>query len=154
VDNRLSGNTGTIRMRGVFPNPKGGLKAGLFARVRLPIGQPYQATLIPDEAVQSDQGRKFVYVVNGQSTVEYRPVELGQEIHGLRVIKKGLAGGERVIVSGMQRVRPKAEVQVKTQPPPQPPHASLGKLLKFDRPGRSATTGAGRPGAEPARPNG
>lgn len=137
VDNRLNGNSGTVRMRAILPNPDRILKSGLFVRVRLPIGKPYQAVLVPDEAVQSDQGRKIVYVVNAQNVVEYRMVELGQAIHDLRVIKKGLTGGERIIVSGMQRVRPKTEVQVKTQPPPKPPHASLGKQLSFDRPGQA-----------------
>lgn len=147
IDNRLNGNTGTVRMRAVLPNPDRVLKSGLFARVRLPIGRPYQAIIIPDEAVQSDQGRKFVYVVNAQNVVEYRTVELGQAIHDLRVIKKGLTGHEQVIVSGMQRVRAKSEVQVKKQGPPKPPHTSLGKLLTFDRP---ATAAGGPSGGKPA----
>jgi RND family efflux transporter MFP subunit len=126
IDNRFNGNTGTIRMRGIFPNPKHTLKAGLFVRVRLPIGKPYRPFIIPDEAIQSDQGRKYVFVVNGENRVEYRSVELGQAIHDLRVIKKGLTGGERVIVSGMQRVRAKSEVRVKAQPPPKPPSEARG----------------------------
>src|SRR5262249_37851771 len=69
VDNRLNGNTGTIRMRGVFPNPRGVLKSGLFARVRLPVGDFYPALLVPDEALQSDQGRKFVYLVDAENKV-------------------------------------------------------------------------------------
>ncbi|TMQ35707.1 MAG: efflux RND transporter periplasmic adaptor subunit, partial [Planctomycetota bacterium] len=105
VDNRVSANSGTIRMRGVFENPTGVLKPGLFVRIRLPIGTPYKAVLIPDEALLSDQGRKYVYVVNNKNEVVYRPVSLGQEIQGLRVIKKGVSMGEKVIVSGMQRVR-------------------------------------------------
>src|SRR5262249_42616921 len=67
VDNRVVANTGTIRMRGVFDNPKAYLKSGLFVRIRLPIGSPYQALLIPDEALLSDQGRKYLYVVNDKN---------------------------------------------------------------------------------------
>jgi RND family efflux transporter MFP subunit len=145
VDNRLSGNTGTIRLRGVFENPRHVLKAGLFVRIRLPIGQSYTATLIPDEAVQSDQGRKYVFAVvkkDDKEKVEYRPVELGQAISGLRVIKKGVSPGERVIISGMQRVKADVEVQPKPQDPPKPPSAS-GKQLTYDLPaGRPAGDGA------------
>jgi RND family efflux transporter MFP subunit len=133
VDNQVVANTGTIRMRGVFDNQQGTLKPGLFVRIRLPIGNPYKALLIADEALQSDQGRKYVYVVGANSEVIYRPVELGQEIHGLRVIKKGLADGDRVIVSGMQRVRPGAQVQVKMQGPPKKPESPLGRLLTLKR---------------------
>jgi RND family efflux transporter MFP subunit len=120
IDNRVNATTGTLRMRAVFENARGFLRAGLFVRIRLPIGTPYEAWLIPDEAVLSDQGRQYVYVVNDSNEVVYRPVTLGQEIQGLRVIKKGMAEGERVIISGMQRVRPKAEVQVKMQAPVEP----------------------------------
>jgi RND family efflux transporter MFP subunit len=129
IDNRVNAGTGTIRMRAVFDNSQGLLRAGLFVRIRLPIGSPYQTTLIPDEALMSDQGRHYVYVVNDQNEVVYHSVTLGQEVQGLRVIKKGVSLGERVIVSGMQRVRPKAEVQAKMQDPPKPPDSPLGRLL-------------------------
>jgi RND family efflux transporter MFP subunit len=138
IDNRVNVTTGTVRMRGVFDNPKGVLKSGLFVRIRLPIGKPYAALLIPDEALQSDQGRKYVWVVNKDNVVEYRPVKLGQAIHELRVIKapdkgqeanEGLAKGDRVIVSGMQRVRPGMQVQSTFQEPPKPPDSPLGRLL-------------------------
>src|SRR5262249_48404746 len=94
VDNQVSASTGTVRMRGVFPNPRGNLKPGLFARIRLPVGQPYKALLVPDEALQSDQGRKFVYVLNGKNEVVYRKVQLGQALQGLRVLKEGVAEGD------------------------------------------------------------
>jgi membrane fusion protein, multidrug efflux system len=129
VDNRLNGNSGTIRMRGVFENPNHILKSGLFVRIRLPIAAPYLATLIPDEAVQSDQGRKFVYVVNDKNQVEYKAVTLGQSLQGLRVIKQGLSKADHVIISGMQRVRPNTEVNVKMQDPPKPPGSPLTKML-------------------------
>jgi multidrug efflux pump subunit AcrA (membrane-fusion protein) len=129
IDNRVNATTGTIRMRGVFPNPLKALKPNLFARIRLPTGRPYEAILIPDEAILSDQGRKYVDVVNDQEEVVYRPVTIGQEIRGLRVIKEGLAPGEWVIVSGMQRVKPGTKVQKKEQPPPKPPESPLSRLL-------------------------
>jgi RND family efflux transporter MFP subunit len=131
LDNRLNGNTGTIRMRGVFKNPRGSLKSGLFVRIRLPVGQPYKALLIPDEALQSDQGKKVIYVVDPENKVEYRAVKIGQGVGPLRVIKEGLKPGERVIISGMQRVRPKMEVQVKAEPSPKAPGFPLGKLLSL-----------------------
>jgi RND family efflux transporter MFP subunit len=129
LDNRVSSTTGTIRMRGVIPNPDHMLTPGLFARIRLPIGQSYKALLISDEAVFSDQGRKAVYVVNAEDKVEYRAVTLGQSIHGLRVIKDGLAEGDRVVISGMQRVRPGSAVTVKKKDPPKPPGSPLTRML-------------------------
>jgi RND family efflux transporter MFP subunit len=129
IDNRVNATTGTIRMRGVFPNPLKALKPNLFARIRLSTGRPYDAILIPDEAILSDQGRKYVDVVNDQGEVVYRPVTIGQEIRGLRVMKEGLAPGEWVIVSGMQRVKPGTKVQKKEQPPPKPPESPLSRLL-------------------------
>ncbi len=143
IDNRVIGTSGTVRMRGVFDNPKGGiLKAGLFVRIRLPIGQPYESLLVPDEALLSDQGRKYVYVVNGDNIVEYRSVEVGHAIQGLRVVKKGLNLGDRVIIKGMQRVRPKAAVQVTMQNPPKAPESPLGKLLAGKRQGDKETKAA------------
>jgi RND family efflux transporter MFP subunit len=121
VDNRLNGNTGTIRVRGVFPNPKHVFKAGLFVRIRLPIGKSYKALLVPDEAILSDQGRKYVYIVDTKNKVEYRTIEPGQAVRGLRVIKKGVETGDQVIVGGMQRVKPKTEVRATPQEPPKPP---------------------------------
>jgi RND family efflux transporter MFP subunit len=129
LDNRLNANTGTVRMRGVFQNPRRLLKSGLFVRIRLPLGTPHKTLLLPDEALLSDQGRKYVYLVNDKDEVEYRSVSLGQSIEGLRAVKEGLKEGERVIVSGMQRVRPKSHVQVKMQSPPAPPKSSLTRML-------------------------
>jgi RND family efflux transporter MFP subunit len=137
VDNRVNAMTGTIRMRGVFPNESKTLKPGLFVRIRLPIGAPYKALLIPDEAVLSDQGRKYVFVVDKQSKVVYRSVELGQEIQGLRVIKKGLALGERVIITGTQRVRANDEVRIgEEKKPPKPPESRLSQLLASIKQGK------------------
>ena len=139
VDNRVIATTGTVRMRGVFDNPTGMLKAGLFVRIRLPIGSPYESNLIPDEAIQSDQERKYVWIVNSNNEVEYRSVKMGQSIQELRAIKapdkgkegkEGLSMGERVIVSGMQRVRKGVQVDATMQPVPAPPGSPLVRLLE------------------------
>jgi membrane fusion protein, multidrug efflux system len=96
----------------VFPNPKppGGtrlLSPGMFVRIRLPIGQPHPAVLVIDRAVQSDQGMKFVYVVDQSNTVQYRRVTTGSlQDDGLRVITEGLKSDERVVVAGLQQVHP------------------------------------------------
>lgn len=130
IDNRVVSTSGTIRMRGIFDNPDGILKAGLFIRIRLPIGKPYKTLLIAAEAIQSDQGRSYVYVVDEKNVVNYRRVTVGQqELEGLRAIKEGLAEGDRVIVSGMQRVRSGAQVEIKLRPPPKAPEAPLVRLL-------------------------
>jgi RND family efflux transporter MFP subunit len=129
IDNRVIATSGTVRMRGVFDNSKGILKPGLFVRIRLPIGQPYPAILIPDEALQSDQGRRYVYLVNDKDEVVYKQVKLGQAIQGLRVIKEGVQEGDRVIVSGVQRVRQGVQVQAKNQDPPAPPESALTRVL-------------------------
>ncbi len=117
-ENRLDASTGTIRLRGVFPNPKPStgwrdLVPGLFARVRIPIGEPRQALMIAERAIGTDQGQKCVLVVNEKNQVESRPVTLGPQEGRLRVITEGLKPSDRVIVIGMQRVRPGATVEVK-----------------------------------------
>jgi RND family efflux transporter MFP subunit len=111
VENRVDPNTGTIRVRGTFPNPKPPvgdrvLESGLFARVRVPLGEPKTALLIADRAIGSDQGQKFVYVVNEKDEVVFRPVRLGATHDGLRAVTDGLGPGERIIIDGLQRVRP------------------------------------------------
>ena len=125
-------------MRGVFANSNGLFKAGLFVRIRLPIGTAYKAMLIPDEAILSDQERKYVWVVNSKNVVEYRSVQLGQSIKELRVIKpptpghegkEGLSAGDRVIIAGMQRVRNGVQVSVEEHAPPPPPKMPLVNLL-------------------------
>jgi multidrug efflux pump subunit AcrA (membrane-fusion protein) len=121
-DNKVDTGTGTILMRGVFPNPKTPagtrlLSPGLFARVRLPVGRPHRAILVSDRALGTDQGKKFLYVVAGK-VVQRRYVQLGGLHGGLREIKEeGLpanqkvAPDEKVVVSGLQRIRPGIEVK-------------------------------------------
>jgi multidrug efflux system membrane fusion protein len=110
LDNQLSAATGTIRMRAVFDNARGELTPGLFARLQLPASAPHDGILINDRAVGTDQGRKFVFVVDGQNTVQYRAVELGPVVDGLRVVRSGLQEGEVIVVNGLQRVRPGVQV--------------------------------------------
>lgn len=151
LDNRLNANTGTIPLRGVFDNPRGYLKPGLFVGIRLPVGKSYPALLVPDEALQSDQGRKYVFVINKDNVVEYRPVTLGQAIGGLRVIKKGLNDGERVMIAGMQRVRAKDKVQVTMKDPPPPPADPLGAPPAPLDPAKAASDqGHSSPASKPA----
>jgi RND family efflux transporter MFP subunit len=119
TDNYVDSSTGTLRVRGAFPNPNELLVPGMFVRVRLPIGKPQQATLIAEKALVTDQGQKFVYVVKDENEtehegkVEYRAVKIGRLHEGLRVIKEGVAPNEKVVVSGLQRVRPDIKVKFK-----------------------------------------
>jgi multidrug efflux system membrane fusion protein len=110
LDNQLDPSTGTIRGRAVFPNPDHRLTPGLFVRLRLPGAATYRGVLVEDRAVGTDLDRRFVMVVGGDKKVESRTVTLGPLVDGLRVIRKGLAPGELVVVNGLQRVRPGAQV--------------------------------------------
>ncbi|MBU6399408.1 MAG: efflux RND transporter periplasmic adaptor subunit [Verrucomicrobia bacterium] len=107
ADNRVDPMTGTLRLRGIFHNPGPAriLQPGFFARVRVPAGPRHSALLIPDLAVGTDQDEKFVFVVDGQDTVKYRPVKLGPVIDGLRVIRQGLGATDWVVVNGLLSIR-------------------------------------------------
>jgi RND family efflux transporter MFP subunit len=113
IDNQVNPKTGTIRARGVFPNKEEHLLPGLFARVRTPIGRPHKALLVSERALDSDQGQKILYIVNDKNEVVARPVRLGALQDGLREITDGLKPGERVIVNGLQQVRPGLTVEPK-----------------------------------------
>jgi len=106
VDNALSPETGTIRARAQIDNPEHLFTPGMLARVKLQGSGKYQATLIDDEAVVTDQDRKYVMVVNAQNVIEYRAVELKGIFNNQRIVSGGLQPGERIVVSGLQRVRP------------------------------------------------
>lgn len=106
IDNQLNPKTGTLRVRGVFPNKDEALSPGYFARIRVPIGEPHKALLITERALDTDQGQKVVYVVDRDNKVSTRPVKLGALQDGWREITDGLKSGERVIVNGLQQVRP------------------------------------------------
>ena len=110
VDNALDPSTGTIRARAVFSNRERIFTPGLFARLRLLGSGKYQAIMIQDKAIGTDQDRKFVYLLGKDSTVQYRAVQLGRVTDGLRVVKGGLVPGEVIVVNGLQRVRPGGKV--------------------------------------------
>lgn len=113
VDNQLNTGTSTLRVRARFENQDGALLPGLFARVKVEGGKPQQAYLIDEAAIGTDQAKKFVLVVDAQSRVQYREVELGGSYEGLRIVTKGLNAGERIVVNGIQRVRPNDLVQAR-----------------------------------------
>ncbi|HUD86209.1 MAG TPA: efflux RND transporter periplasmic adaptor subunit [Xanthobacteraceae bacterium] len=120
VDNVIDRSSGTIRGRAVFANAEGIFTPGMFGRIRVPGSPPHTALLIPDAAIGSEQARKFVFVVDDGGVVRQHYVTLGQIDGGLRVVKDGLAAGDRVIVNGLMRARPglKVTVQQDTAPPP------------------------------------
>jgi RND family efflux transporter MFP subunit len=127
VDNQLDSNTGTLRMRGIFPNPNQEISPGLFARIRLPIGTPHKALLVAEQALARDQGQKYLYVVNDSNHVEYREVTVGRLYDGLREVTGKLAPGEKVVVTGLQRIRPGPDFMVEPEvvPMPIPAHPSI-----------------------------
>jgi RND family efflux transporter MFP subunit len=118
ADNRVDPDTGTWQLRAIFANPDKCLTPGLFVRIRLPVGNPYTPILITEEALGTDQGQKFVYVVDDAGKVDYRRVKVGRLHDGLRVITEGLAPREKVVVSGLQRVRPGIVVKPEVVPMP------------------------------------
>lgn len=111
IDNQVDAKSGTIRLRAAFDNADGSLIPGQFARVRMGQAQSTRAVLVSERAVGTDQEKKFVLVVDAANTVQYREVTLGPSTQGLRRVLSGLAPGERIVVNGLQRVRPGAVVQ-------------------------------------------
>jgi multidrug efflux system membrane fusion protein len=135
ANNVVNASTGTITVRGAFSNPDSPskrrlLKPGMFVRVHFPVGEPHESLLVSEKALGTDQGRKYLLVVNDKNIVEYRPVATGPlQDDGLRVIEDGLKPDERVIVSGLQLVRPKADVRVEMASMPTTPIAgNSGKV--------------------------
>jgi len=116
LDNRLDNSTGTLRGRAIIPNKDFSVLPGQFGRVRLIGSAPYDALLLPDSAIATDQSRKIVFVVKDDDTVEAKPVVLGPLDEGLRVIREGLKAEDRVIVDGLQRARVGAKVSPHTAP--------------------------------------
>jgi multidrug efflux system membrane fusion protein len=148
IDNQVNPTTGSISVRGVFPNPrpKDGVRVlspGMFGRIRLPIGSPRPSLLVIDRAVGSDQGLKYVYVVDDKNVVQYRRVTTGPlQDDGTRVIEQGLAPGDWVVIGGIQQVRPRMKVQPERTPMPglDQPTAAPAK----------STTAPVKPASEPA----
>ncbi|MDQ3124396.1 MAG: efflux RND transporter periplasmic adaptor subunit [Pseudomonadota bacterium] len=105
TDNAVDTASGVIRLRAVIPNPDGFLKPGMFGQARLAGAGTYEAMLVPDAAVATDQARRIVYVVAADGSVSPRPVQLGPVVDGLRVIRSGLQRTDRVIIAGVQRIQ-------------------------------------------------
>jgi RND family efflux transporter MFP subunit len=126
TDNKVDPSTGTLRIWGTFDNPKHDLYPNLFIRVRMGIGEPRPALFVAEVALGSDQGRKYLYVVNEEtqedgtkrSVIARVDVEIGQRKNGRIAIERGLSGNERVVVKGLQLVKPQQEVVAKLVPMP------------------------------------
>jgi RND family efflux transporter MFP subunit len=116
VDNVIDRASGTIRGRAQLSNADGLFTPGMFARVQVPASAPYQALMLPDAAIATEQARKFVYVIGQDNIARLRYVTLGQVVDDLRVIKDGLADGERVVINGLMRVRQGQKVTPEEQP--------------------------------------
>lgn len=110
-DNRLNTASGTIRARAVFDNSDGLLVPGLFARIKLGNAEKAPALLISDRAIGTDQNKKFVFVVEPDNKISYREIKLGPVADGMRIVREGLKAGEKIVVNGLQRVRPGAQIQ-------------------------------------------
>jgi multidrug efflux system membrane fusion protein len=110
VDNAMDKQTGTIRVRASFDNEDNSLLPGLFARLRTAGSGAYEGILIDDKAVGTDLNNKFVLVVGADGLVEYRGVTLGEKVQGLRIVTQGLMAEDKIVVNGMQRVRPKMQI--------------------------------------------
>lgn len=114
VDNRLDSVSGTIRVRAKFDNPDGMLVPGLYARIKVGGSTPHGALMVDERAINTDQDKKFVLVVGGDDTVQYRAIVPGPAQNGLRVVTSGLEAGERIVVNGVQHARPGARIAPKT----------------------------------------
>ncbi len=147
VDNQVDIETSTVELRGIFPNKDMKLTPGLFARIRIPAREKYLATLIPDGAVGTNQSVQYVYVVDGENKVKLRPVELGPIADNLRVVRKGVALEDRIIVGGLQRVRPDTVVQAEEEPieKAEADGAGLGGVSNAPGSGGGTDTGGEKP---------
>jgi RND family efflux transporter MFP subunit len=116
VDNVIDRASGTIRGRAQLSNADGLFTPGMFARVQVPASAPYQALMLPDAAVATEQARRFVYVIDQDNIARLRYVTLGQVVDDLRVIKDGLADSDRVVINGLMRVRQGQKVTPEEQP--------------------------------------
>jgi multidrug efflux system membrane fusion protein len=114
VDNQVDAKSGTVRARAVFDNKDGQLIPGQFARIRMGQATAAKALLINERAVGTDQNKKFVMVVGADNKAAYREVTLGASSNGLRIVKAGLQANERIVVNGLQRIRPGALVAPQT----------------------------------------
>ncbi len=114
-DNQLNPDTGSILLRAVFPNDNGRILPGLFARIRIPLSEKHEAILVDERAVGTDQAQKFVLTLSPTNTVQYQAVDLGPLMNGKRIVRTGLAVGQKIVVNGMARVRPGMPVTPQTE---------------------------------------
>jgi RND family efflux transporter MFP subunit len=118
MENKVDGATGTLRIRAIFPNQNDILRPGLFARVRVPLGEPRHAVLISERAIGLDQAQRYVMAINKDNIAEYRRVSVGVLQDGLREIVSGVTASDWVVIHGLQRVRPGMSVQPQRAPMP------------------------------------
>ena len=142
----LDKSTGTLQVRGKFPNPDGIIVPGVFVTIRLPYGEPYEGLLVTERAIGSDQGQRYLLVVNDKSIVEYRPVKLGILRDGMRVITEGITSKDWVIVNGLQRVRPGVTVK------PIQAEMPLGPAARAATQPAADTKASTPPASAPAKP--
>lgn len=116
IDNQVDARSGTVRVRAVFDNKDGQLMPGQFARIRMGQAQTARTLLVSERAIGTDQNKKYVLVVGADNKTEYREVTLGAPVDGLRTVHSGLRAGERIVVNGLQRVRPGDVVQPQVVP--------------------------------------
>lgn len=144
IDNQIDPGTGTLRARVGIENPKLLLSPGMFVRLRIPVGPQEPALMIPEESLGSDQGQRYVYVINPKNEIEYRRVEVGWVTGGRRVIRAGLKENERVVVTGLQRVRPKtlvaAKPYMKSPPVDQAPDKARSTIEKTSSETKTTST--------------
>jgi RND family efflux transporter MFP subunit len=127
-DNHLNPDTGSILVRALFRNDNGRIVPGLFARIRIPLSEKYDAVLVDERAIGTDQANKFVLTLTSTNTVAYQPVQLGPLIDGKRIVRSGLAAGEKIVVNGLQRVRPGSPVTPETETAGRKPAAEMQKV--------------------------
>ena len=132
VDNVINQSSGTVRGRAMFVNSDSVLTPGMFGRIRVPGSPPYLALLIPDEAIASEQARKYALVVDDTGVVRQKYVTLGQLDQGLRVIRDGLLTTDRVIVNGLMHARPGIKVNAREQTAPAAPAPKSGDEAKAE----------------------
>ena len=121
VDQGVDTETGTLRLRAVFPNPDPvNLIPGLFVRGRVPLRVREGVLLVSERALGSDQSGRYLLVVDDDDVAQYRPVEIGALVDGMRVIEKGISADERVITNGVLFARPGAKVKPETGSKPKP----------------------------------
>lgn len=126
-DNQIDPTTGTIRARALFENKDGALLPGMFATVQMGLPEKQEKILLTERAIGTDQDRKFVYIVNDQSMVEYRQIRIGESMGGERIVASGLKAGDKVITEGVIRLRPGMPVQPQTQAEAEAAQAAQGQ---------------------------